>query len=232
MASSVVVLEEQEADIEIPYFDSLAQFRAWALTDELPQRVRVDYIDGRTEVDMSPEDLFFHSSVKVEIVAELRNILRAEPTGYLASDRTRVSCPEADLSVEPDVLYISAESLDSGRVRLVPKATGENDRYVEVEGPPAVVVEVVSDSSVGKDTERLPVSYWEAGVEEYWLVDARATDLLFHIHARGVTAFEPVRSDAEGFQRSRVFRRRFRLARQRDRHGRWVYDLQSRPADG
>ncbi len=72
---SIVVLEEQKEHVEIPYFDSLAEFRVWALSDEVPERVRIDYIEGRVEVDMSPEDFFFHGSVKLEIAAELRNIL-------------------------------------------------------------------------------------------------------------------------------------------------------------
>jgi Uma2 family endonuclease len=228
MATSVVVLEEQEEHVEIPYFDSLTRFRAWALSDELPGRVRIDYIRGKVEVDMSPEDFFFHGSVKVEIAAELRNILRVAASGYLAVDRTRVSCPAADLSVEPDIIYIAAEALESGRVRLVPKTTGEDDRYVEVEGPPDMIVEIVNDSSVGKDTRRLPISYWEAGVQEYWLVDARGKELLFQIHERGKAGFEPVPADAEGFRRSRVFGRRFRLDRQRDRYDRWVFNCESR----
>jgi Uma2 family endonuclease len=119
--------------------------------------------------------------------------------------------------------------LSSGRVRLVPKATGEAERYIEIEGPPNVVVEIVSDSSVRKDTRRLPVSYWEAGVEEYWLADARGKQLMFQIYRRGTDGYEPVAADAEGFQTSAVFQRQFRLDRQRDRHGRWAYDLKSRP---
>jgi hypothetical protein len=53
MASSVIFEER----VEIPYFHSLAEFRAWALSDDFPERGRIDYIDGRIEVDMSPENL-------------------------------------------------------------------------------------------------------------------------------------------------------------------------------
>ena len=67
MASSVI-LEDQ---IEIPYFRSLAEFRAWASSDGFPERGRIDYIRGRVEVNMSPENVFFHGSVKTEVVVEL-----------------------------------------------------------------------------------------------------------------------------------------------------------------
>jgi len=227
MASSVIFEER----VEIPYFRSLAEFRAWALSDDFPERGRIDYIGGRIEVDMSPENLFFHGSIKTEVVGELRDIVRSAGSGYLFSDCTRVSSPDADLSAEPDVVYLSAESIDSGRVRLVPSAGGEPDSYVELEGAPDLVVEIVSDSSVAKDTKRLPISYWRAGIAEYWLIDVRRERLVFRIHARGADGYEAAPADAEGFQRSVVFDHRFRLERRRDARGRWVFDLQSQPCE-
>ena len=110
MASSVIFEER----VEIPYFPSLAEFRAWALSDDFPERGRIDYIGGRIEVDMSPENLFFHGSIKTEVVRVLANIVQSAGGGYLFSDRTRVSSPNADLSAEPDVVYVSADSIDSG----------------------------------------------------------------------------------------------------------------------
>ncbi len=224
MASSVIFEER----VEIPYFHSLAEFRGWTLSDDFPERGRIDYIGGRIEVDMSPENLFFHGSIKTEVVRILGNIVRSAGGGYLFSDRTRVSAPDADLSAEPDVVYLSAETIDSGRVRLVPSAGGEPDSYVELEGAPDLVVEIVSDSSVAKDTQRLPLSYWQAGVTEYWVVDVRGERLSFQIYSRGATSYGPVAADHEGFQRSAVFDRQFRLDRRRNTRGRLVFDLQSR----
>ena len=225
MASSVIF----EDRVEIPCFRSLAEFREWALSDGFPERGRIDYIGGRVEVDMSPENVFFHGSVKTEIVVAIGIILRSSGGGYLFSDRMRVSCPGADFSAEPNVVYVSDEALDSGRVRLVQSATGEPDSYVELEGAPDLVVEIVSDSSVAKDTQRLPISYWQAGVTEYWLIDVRGERMFFRVHSRSTSRYERVGVDGEGFQRSTVFDRRFRLDRQRNARGRWVFDLQSRP---
>ena len=212
--------------MEIPLnIGSLQDFRQWALSDEFPESGRIDFIGGRIEVDMSPEDLFVHGTLKTEIVFGLGGLLKQRDLGHLFTDATRISSPDADLSAEPDVVFLSEQAIDAGRVRLVPKASGKEHRYVEIEGGPDMVVEIVSDSSLKKDTERLPAAYFEAGVNEYWLVDARGEELVFQIHCRGSSAFEPATADQEGFQPSKVFDVAFRLDRRRDAKGRPAYDL-------
>ena len=87
------------------------------------------------------------------------------------------------------------------------------------------MVEVISDSSVTKDTRRLPPAYFDAGVLEFWLVDARGEELQFQIHQRGKKEFQPVGIDDEGYQKSEVFNRRYRLDREADEISDWIYDL-------
>jgi len=218
-----LVLEEQ---IEVPMeLRSLADFRRWATSEDFPERGRINYIAGRIDVDMSPEDLHTHGKLKTELVIVLGRRVKQSRLGELYTDRARVSCPEADLSAEPDVVFVSESSLDSGRVRLVPKTGGGADRYVEMEGPPDLIVEIVSDASVRKDTERLPAAYYRAGVTEFWLIDARGDDLLFRIHQRGQSQYEPATTDAEGYQYSNVLERRYRLIRSRNAKGRLTFDL-------
>ena len=222
MASSVVFEER----IAIPLgIDSLARFRVWAASDDFPQQGRIDFIAGDIEVDMSPEDLFCHGSPKIELIRVLSQLVKDAGGGMLFTDRARVSCPAVGLSVEPDLIYVSDDSLDAERVRLVAKARAEPNRYVELEGPPDLIVEIVSDSSVGKDTERLPAQYWRAGVPEFWLLDTRGQDLLFQIHRPGPNGYEPIPRDAEGFQRSAVFGVGFQMLRTTDLRGRWTFDL-------
>lgn len=206
---------------------SLGDFRRWATSAAFPDRGRIDFLAGSIEVEMSPEDFFCHGTLKSEIAATLYQRVKGHELGHLVTDRTRVSCPEADLSVEPDVVFISQESLDTGRVRLVPRAGGAPGRYVEVEGPPDLIVEIVSDASVAKDTQRLPKAYFQAGVQEYWLVDARE-DLTLHIHHRGPNGFERAGADAEGFQPSIVLAIAYHLAGHRDEKGHWRFDLHQR----
>ncbi len=225
--ATTLVIEEQ---IEIPMnLHSLVDFRRWATSDAFPERGRIDYLGGRIEVDMSPEDLFCHSSLKGEIYSSLHPLVKSRDLGYLFIDRARVSSVEADLSAEPDIVLVSHDALATGRVRLIAKAGGEADRYIELEGAPDLIVEVVSDSSVGKDTKRLPKKYFEAGVTEYWLADARREPLVFRIHERGPSGYQAVEPDAEGFQASTLFGCRFRLESRRDAHGHQVFDLGNRP---
>jgi len=222
MATTLVL----EDEVEIPLsLRSLADFRQWALSDSFPERGRIDYIAGRIEVDMAPEEFFCHGTLKTEIVGVLHRLVKGRDLGHLVTDRTRISSPEADLSVEPDILFISHEALEAGRVRLVPKATGEPGRYVELEGAADLIVEIVSDSSVLKDTRRLPEAYFRAGVREFWLIDARKEPLVFRIHQRGEAGYVPTEPDSEGFQHSLVFGTRFRLDGRRDARANWTFDL-------
>ena len=224
--ATTVRIEEQ---IEIPLnLRNLVDFRRWATSDAFPEQGRIDYVTGCIEVDMSPEDLHTHGKLKTELVGVLWQRIKQEELGELYTDSTRVSCPDADLSVEPDLVFVKESSLDSGRVKLIPKAAGGADRYIELEGPPDLIVEIVSDASIRKDTERLPGAYFRAGVGEFWLVDARGEDLLFRIHHRGPSAYEPAESDPDGYQHSTVLSRWYRLDRGRNARGRVVFDLRQK----
>ena len=215
--------------VEIPLdLRSLADFRRWAASDDFPERGRIDYLADRIEVQLSPEDLFGHGTLKTEIAAVLARRVKQRRLGHVVASRTRVSCPAADLSVQPDTVFISHETLHTGRARLVPKAGSEPGRYIEVEGAPDLVVEIVSDASVRKDTRRLPEAYFQAGVPEFWLADARGQDLLFQIHVRGESGYRAAERDSEGFQKSAVFGCGFRLDGRRDAQGNWAFDLREK----
>ena len=219
------IINFQDA-FEMPLnLQTLEAFRGWTHGPQFPECGRIDYVEGRIEVDMSPEDLFTHGTPKSDIHAALHRVVRKKKLGHLFVDRTRVASVPADLSAEPDILFVSRESIKSGRVRLIPKATGEPDRYVELDGAVDLVVEIVSDSSETKDTKRLPGAYFKAGVREFWLVDVRGEVVTFQIHIRGKAVFELREEDPDGFRFSEVFDCRFRLDRARDEDGFWEYDL-------
>src|SRR5438132_889149 len=141
--ATAIIFEDQ---LRIPPIACLDDFRKWARSDEFPEKGRIDYVDGEIEVDMSPENLFYHGSLKTRISAALDNIVEEQEIGHVFVDSTRVTCVEAGLSAEPDIVYLSDEAIDSGRVTLIPKSSGEQGHFVEIEGPPDLVVEVVSDS--------------------------------------------------------------------------------------
>jgi Uma2 family endonuclease len=227
LEQSMATIVNFENTFEMPLaLQTLADFRRWSHSDQFPQTGRIDYLDGRIEVDMSPEDLFTHGAPKGDIFAALYQQVKRRKLGHLFVDRTRIASVAAELSAEPDIVFVSRQAINSDRVRLVPKASGEPGRYVELEGPVDLVVEIVSDSSKTKDTQRLPISYFRAEVEEFWLVDVRGDSVIFQIHRRGGSGYEPVEADADGFQRSDVLDRTFHLVRTRNEDGFWEFELQ------
>jgi Uma2 family endonuclease len=214
-----------EGQLEIPPITNLAEFREWATSDAFPESGRIDYICGSIEVsDMAPEALGSHGSPKVEIVSVIHQRLKTRRLGKVFVDRTRLSNPETGLSVEPDVLFVSYESIQSGRVKLVPLRSHPYE-YIEVEGAADLVVEIVSHSSVSKNRTQLPKEYFAAGVREYWLVDGRGDELEFAVFRRGRTAFTRTKPDARGFVQSKVLKSAFRFDRSRDELGFWEYEL-------
>ena len=98
---------------------------------------------------------------------------------------------------------------------------------IELRGTPDWVVEIVSRSSVRKDTQLLVETYYRAGVTEYWLIDARFDPLRFAIFARGESAYEPA-PDQDGWLTSSVFQRQFRFEREEDELGDWLLNLHVR----
>ena len=204
-------------------------FRKWTTSEDFPEIGRVDLVGGRIYVDLSMQRQQAHGLPKTEIVRVLANRNVVSQFGELTSDVTRVFLPVGETSCEPDVVLVSYEALESGRVTETPGADGDDG--VELVGPPELVVEVVSPSSVTKDTRQLPAGYFVGGVTEYWLVDCRdddAAEVGFTIHARGGGTFEPVAADADGFAASGVLGKSYRLTRERARLGRWLYRLEER----
>lgn len=219
--------DETATPLELPgNLRSLSQFRKWVFSDSFPETGRIDYIAGRIEVDMAADDLFTHNLSKTELVRNLANFVKSQELGWLFCDGARVSCPEADLSVEPDVVFVSHESRDLGTVNFRRSKSQSHAGYVEIVGPPDLVVEVVSDSSVRKDTQLLTDAYYSAGVKEYWLIDCRRNQLNFDLLVRGPRKFRAVKVTAGGLCRSQVFQANVRFTRQLAAPELWEYDLE------
>jgi Uma2 family endonuclease len=212
MSGTVIALLPEGVEIPAGITD-LASFRAWATSESFPETGRIDWVAGRMEVDMSPGDLNTHGSPKSAIAIQLGNIIREADQGMVFIDRARLSNPEADLSVEPDVLVLLISTLKAGRARLIPKASGAEGRFIEIEGTADLAVECVSDASTQKDRKRLRDSYHRAGVLEYWIVDVRKEAVDFQLLLHRQAGYEASRPDAEGFAHSEVLGRKVRLIR-------------------
>jgi Uma2 family endonuclease len=202
-------------------------FRAWTKCDDFPERGRVDFIDGEVIVDMSQEEYTTHVYVKAAIVKTLMTINDEEELGRVSGDGGRITNESASISNEPDASFVSYTSLESKAAVFTPRQS-DPEQTIELVGTPDLVVEVVSDSSATKDYEKLRVRYHTAGISEYWLVDARGDDVDFQILLHRRAGYVAAAS-REGWVRSRVFNREFRLLRKKDRVGMWTYRLETRP---
>jgi Uma2 family endonuclease len=202
-----------------------ASFRRWVHSEEFPERTgRICYLNGEVWIDMSTEQFFSHNQLKNEYSFTLTGVVKAGRLGRFIPDGMLISNDEAGLTAQPDGAFASQETLRTGRLRLV---EGKKEGYIELEGTPDMVLEILSDSSVRKDTVKLRELYWKAGIPEYWLVDARGEKLVFDILRRGPKGYTPV-SKKGGWLKSAVFGKSFRLTRQTDELGNPEYTLEVR----
>jgi Uma2 family endonuclease len=216
-----IYLELNEVVLEIPKkINRLSVFRKWILSPNLPEKLRATFLQGEVYLDMTKENLDTHAEVKWEVYRVVGQLNHELDLGKFYADGVLIVNVAADVSNNPDGVGILWESLESGRVRLVER----EGKRLEIEGSPDWGLEIVSDSSVGKDTRQLRQAYHPAKLKEYWLIDARGEEISFqilHWRKKGYVAAP----NKEGWQRSKVFGREFRLVREFGRGGTWKYTL-------
>jgi Uma2 family endonuclease len=200
---------------------TLAGFRKWVLSDEFPEKQPVMFRKGEIYLFMPKEDVFTHAAIKTPVAIVAGGLFEELDLGDFYINGVLVTSVEADWSGNPDMVGILWESLDSGKVRYV---MNKKDRAVEIEGSPDWLLEIVSDGSVKKDKRDLRETYHQAGVREYWIIDARGDKIDFQILHWRKTGYAAA-PHKDGWQRSRVFGRSFQLSRSRDRRGGWRYKL-------
>ncbi len=199
--------------VHVPFWvNDLGSFRRWMLSKESPENIPLFFLAGEVWIDMSKEQFFSHNQLKQEFFRILGGLAKQERLGTFCPDGMLLSNEEADLSGNPDGMFVSKESFRKERVRMI---EGAEEGVVELEGTPDMVLEVVSDSSVEKDNELVADLYWKSGIREYWLVDARGERLEFQILRHTTRGYTPVRKSA-GWLKSAVFGKSFRLTRQLD----------------
>jgi Uma2 family endonuclease len=207
---------------------TLDGFRAWAHSPDFPERGRISFLNREIVIDMSPEEITTHALVKSAVGNAVYNLNEKDELGVVLPDGVLLTNEEAGLSTEPDCSFISWERLEGKLARLVSQGQDPN-RLSEVQGSPDWVLEVVSVSSVQKDTVNLPELYFRAGILEYWLIDARGAEVEMQILHRGPDEF--VAAPRQGsWQLSEVFGRSFRLERRQGRQGLWQYTLRMKVA--
>jgi len=128
---------------------------------------RYELIDG--VVCMSPGPFPVHGSVIAEITAQIVTYLKIHPIGRVFVE-VDVSLGKSrrggDLVYRPDLVVLRADQVAANFKRIVE--------------PPAIVVEVVSESSRRMDRETKKGDYERFGVAEYWVIDSESGTMAFH----------------------------------------------------
>jgi Uma2 family endonuclease len=220
---------EDELQIAVPAeAHDLAGFRKWASSRSFPENGSVALVQGKVLIDMSPERVDSHNQVKSEVNTVIGSLVKAAKLGRYYPDRALLTNDAAGLANEPDAAFASWESLRSRRlVRVVKRGKRGKVDGSELRGSPDWVLEIVSSSSVRKDTKLLIESYYRAEIPEYWIIDARFEPLQFTILVRGADRYEAI-VPVNGWLASTVFQRQFRLERELDELGDWLYNLRLR----
>lgn len=207
-----IVVLPQFGEITIPsWVNDLESFRRWRFSGVLPEKLKVHFIQGEVWLDYDIEEAFTHNLVKTAVTAVLYQLTQADQSGLVFSDGMLVTNDDAGLSTEPDAMFISYAAIEAGRVKFTASARGSG-QATELIGSPDVVIEIVSPSSVDKDTEKLMSQYHDARIPEYWLIDVRTDKVQFDIHRRTARGYSTTRATA-GWIKSRVFGKSFRLSR-------------------
>ena len=211
--------------LEIPddIIHTLDGFRAWAATlgEDGP---RIHFYDGQVHIEMTPQSYKTHLPIISAINRRLGALAEKLDIGRYFEQGGWLTNEEAQLSTEPDGMLLLWETFTSGAARIQPNE-------IELCGRVDMVLEVVSKTSVAKDTVRLREGYARAGIPEFWLVDARDDRLKLKILTlRADRRYRESRPDAKGWRRSPVWRGSFKVSRSKDRLGLPRVELGYRPA--
>jgi len=129
---------------------------------------RYEYIDGEVYLLASPT--YHHQSIIMEIINILYNYFKGKPCRPLTAPfDVTLSVEDNKNVVQPDIIVIC----DTENIN-------EKGRYT---GIPALVLEVLSESTQKKDMLKKLHLYLHAGVKEYWLVNPLRQEIYLYCFA-------------------------------------------------
>lgn len=119
-----------------------------------PDDRRYELIEG--ELLMSPSPVTRHQSIVLLLASEISGHVRKKGLGQVFISPCDVVFDNFNV-LQPDILFISSE-----RLHII---TEKN-----IQGAPDLIIEVLSDNSVYRDTIQKKRLYSKFGVKEYWIV--------------------------------------------------------------
>ncbi|NUO83422.1 Uma2 family endonuclease [candidate division KSB1 bacterium] len=124
------------------------------------------------ELYMSPAPEPIHQESSGEIFAAFRDYGKKHDAGKAYYAPIDVILPGLTAPVQPDVLFIIKD-----RLHIVKKG--------RLEGPPDIMVEILSPWNWYRDRSEKFSVYAEAGVREYWIVDPKARTIEIFVSREG-----------------------------------------------
>jgi Uma2 family endonuclease len=223
-----LVLSEQYGKISIPaWVIDIPSFSRLIDTSDLPEKLPLRFLRGEVCLDLQLGELFSHNQIKTALAITLGGLIQTEELGLYVSDGMLLANETAEMATIPDGMFISGDAIAKKRVKFV---AGKKSRAVatRIVGNPDIVIEIVSVSSEEVDSEWLMSAYHNAGIMEYWIIDARhKDDILFDIFKHVKKGYTTSRKQ-DGWVKSTVLARSFRLSRTQDKYDYPIIQLKTR----
>jgi Uma2 family endonuclease len=141
---------------------SWEEFHDWALSFE----GRAEWVDGEIEELMGENHRnFLLIDFLIDLIKACVSTRRLGRVYYLNFLMKLVNRPTGRM---PDIMFVANDHLDRAR-----------STYLD--GPADLVVEVVSPDSETRDRFIKLGEYQDAGIPEYWLIDAPRTEAIFYV---------------------------------------------------
>ena len=159
------------------------EFLAWAGED-----THAEWVSGEVYVLLTAE--MPHQQIVDFLNRLIGFFIDSRDVGALFSGPASIKLEKSGR--EPDLFFVSKANL-----------TRVTKKYFD--GPPDLIIEVVSDDSVSRDRADKFEEYEDAGVKEYWIIDPRPRRRradFFQLGADG--KYQPVPVGADGRYRSQV----------------------------
>jgi Uma2 family endonuclease len=160
------------------------------------------------------------------IGGHLANLIQETDLGWIFFGETRVSSQKQGLLLEPDLTVCLQSTVQESRVELRRIPDRKTKPYLELEGCPDLLIEVLTEDSV----RPFPHLCAKVGIPEIWRVDLQDGGLHFRIHSLQDSNYAVIEPDPEGWVRSSELGLDFRLLRRRADPAPWRYTLEHRSA--
>ncbi len=131
---------------------------------------RYEIIEGVLYLTNAPS--FAHQFAVTMIIRKMGNFVEKEKLGLVLTAPFEVHLSENTRPVQPDVIFIRAENLPHIDSQFF-------------EGPPDLIVEVISPSSIRTDRHIKFDVYEQNGVAEYWIVNPKTRSVELYTLSSG-----------------------------------------------